>query len=92
MAHAQSAGHGLNLQDGGHHYVAFDHWWDLEHHQQIVERIGPVRQLQAGHDRLVFHHHIVATGTVDELVMARLETKRSVQDLLLDALKAGSRG
>ncbi len=92
VAHAQSAGHGLNLQDGGHHYVAFDHWWDLEHHQQTIERIGPVRQLQAGHDRPVFHHYIVATGTVDELVMARLDTKRSVQDLLLDALKAGSRG
>ncbi len=87
VAHAQSAGHGLNLQDGGHHYVAFDHWWDLEHHQQITERIGPVRQAQAGHERAVFHHYIVATGTVDELVMARLETKRSVQDLLLDALR-----
>lgn len=87
VAHAQSAGHGLNLQDGGHHYVAFDHWWDLEHHQQIVERIGPTRQLQAGHDRHVYHHYIVAEGTVDELVMGRLESKRSVQDLLLEAMK-----
>ncbi len=89
VAHAQSAGHGLNLQDGGHHYVAFDHWWDLEHHQQITERIGPVRQVQAGHNRPVHHHYIIATGTVDELVMARLETKRSVQDLLLGAMKRG---
>lgn len=87
VAHAQSAGHGLNLQDGGHHYVAFDHWWDLEHHQQITERIGPVRQLQAGHDRPVFHHYIVAEGTLDEQVMSRLESKRSVQDLLLEAMK-----
>lgn len=87
VAHAQSAGHGLNLQDGGHHYVAFDHWWDLEHHQQITERIGPVRQLQAGHDRPVFHHYIVAEGTLDEQVMGRLESKRSVQDLLLEAMK-----
>ena len=87
VAHAQSAGHGLNLQDGGHHYVAFDHWWDLEHHQQITERIGPVRQAQAGHNRPVHHHYITATGTVDDLVMARPETKRSVQDLLLEAMK-----
>lgn len=89
VAHAQSAGHGLNLQDGGHHYVAFDHWWDLEHHQQITERVGPTRQLQSGHDRHVFHHYIVAEGTVDELVMGRLESKRSVQDLLLEAMKRG---
>lgn len=87
FAHPASAGHGLNLQDGGNILVMFGHWWDLEQYQQIVERIGPTRQAQAGHDRPVFIHHIVATDTVDELVMARRETKREVQDLLLDALK-----
>jgi hypothetical protein len=59
----------------------------LEEYQQIIERIGPVRQKQAGHDRPVFIHHIVAADTVDEMVMARRETKRAVQDLLLDAMK-----
>lgn len=87
FAHPASAGHGLNLQDGGNILVMFGHWWDLEQYQQIVERIGPTRQAQAGYDRPVFIHHIVATDTVDELVMARRETKREVQDLLLDALK-----
>jgi SNF2 family DNA or RNA helicase len=88
FAHPASAGHGLNLQDGGNILVFFGHWWGLEEFQQIIERIGPVRQKQAGHDRPVFIHHIVATGTVDELVMARRETKREVQDLLLEAMKA----
>ena len=46
-----------------------------------------VRQMQAGHDRPVFIHHIVARDTVDELVLERLAGKRSVQDLLLDAMK-----
>lgn len=87
VTHAQSAGHGLNLQDGSNIYVEFDGWWDLEHYQQITERIGPVRQAQSGHDRNVFHYHIIATDTVDELVMARLASKRSVQDLLLEAMK-----
>jgi SNF2 family DNA or RNA helicase len=87
FAHPASAGHGLNLQDGGNILVFFGHWWSLEEHQQILERIGPVRQLQAGHDRPVFVHHIVAADTVDELVMARRESKRSVQDLLLEAMK-----
>jgi SNF2 family DNA or RNA helicase len=87
FAHPASAGHGLNLQDGGNILVMFGHWWDLEQYQQIIERIGPTRQAQAGHDRPVFIHHIVATDTVDEIVMARRETKREVQDLLLDALK-----
>ncbi|TNW23046.1 hypothetical protein EIP73_09340 [Xylella fastidiosa subsp. pauca] len=60
---------------------------NLEHYQQIIERIGPTRQAQAGHDRPVFIHHIVAAGTVDELVMTRRESKREVQDLLLEAVK-----
>lgn len=87
FAHPASAGHGLNLQDGGNILVFFGHWWDLEQHDQIVERIGPVRQLQAGHDRPVFIHYIVARDTVDEVVMARRESKRSVQDLLMDYMK-----
>lgn len=87
FAHPASAGHGLNLQDGGNIIVFFSQWWDLEQHDQIIERIGPVRQLQAGHNRPVFIHYIVARDTVDELVMARRETKREVQDLLLDYMK-----
>lgn len=87
FAHPASAGHGLNLQDGGNILVFFSHWWDLEQFQQIVERIGPTRQKQAGHDRPVFIYHIVAEDTVDEIIMARRESKREVQDLLLEAMK-----
>lgn len=87
FAHPASAGHGLNLQDGGNILVFFGHWWDLEQYQQIIERIGPTRQAQAGHDRPVFIYLIVANHTVDEIVMARRDSKRSVQDLLIDAMK-----
>lgn len=91
FAHPASAGHGLNLQDGGNILVFFGHWWNLEEFQQIIERIGPTRQAQAGHDRPMFIYHIVATGTVDELVMARRDSKREVQDLLLEYMKRGLR-
>ena len=87
FAHPASAGHGLNLQDGGNILVFFGHDWNLENRLQIIERIGPTRQMQAGHDRPMFIHNIIARDTVDELVMARVETKREVQDILLDAMK-----
>lgn len=87
FAHPASAGHGLNLQDGGNTLVFFGHWWNLEEYQQIIERIGPTRQAQAGHDRPVFIHHIVATDTVDEMVMARRDSKAEVQDILMQAMK-----
>ncbi len=87
FAHPANAGHGLNLQDGGNILVFFSHWWDLEQFQQILERIGPTRQAQAGHNRPVFVHYIVAADTVDELVMQRRDSKRAVQDLLIEAMK-----
>ena len=87
FAHPDSAGHGLNLQDGGNILVFFGHWWNLEAFLQIIERIGPTRQAQAGHDRPVWIYHIVAADTVDEIVMARRDSKRDVQDLLLEAMK-----
>ncbi|WP_433847125.1 SNF2-related protein [Acinetobacter proteolyticus] len=87
FAHPASAGHGLNLQDGGNILVFFSHWWDLEQYQQIIERIGPTRQAQAGHDRPVYIYHIIAKNTIDSVVMARRDSKREVQDLLMEAMK-----
>lgn len=87
LAHPASAGHGLNLQDGGNILVFFSLWWNLECYQQIIERIGPTRQLQAGHPRPVFIYHIIAQNTLDETVLKRMETKREIQDLLLDRMK-----
>lgn len=87
LAHPQSAGHGLNLQDGGNILVFFGHNWNLEDRLQIIERIGPVRQMQAGYDRPVFIYNIIARNTVDKLVMDRVETKKSVQELLMQNMK-----
>lgn len=87
LAHPASAGHGLNLQDGGNILVFFGHNWNLEDRLQIIERIGPMRQKQSGHDRPVWLYNIIARGTVDRVVMERVLNKKSVQDLLLENLK-----
>jgi SNF2 family DNA or RNA helicase len=87
FAHPASAGHGLNLQDGGNIIVFFSVDWNLEQHLQIIERIGPTRQMQAGYDRAVFIYLILARDTVDETIVQRLEGKGSVQELLLQAMK-----
>lgn len=92
FAHPASAGHGLNLQDGGNILAFFGLWWNLEEHDQIIERIGPTRQAQAGHNRPCFVHYITARGTIDATVLTRLEGKRSVQELLLEAMKEKRNG
>lgn len=87
FAHPASAGHGLNLQDGGNIICFFSVNWNLEEHEQIIERIGTVRQKQAGYDRPVFIHYITVKNTVEQTVMARLKTKASIQELLMQAMK-----
>jgi SNF2 family DNA or RNA helicase len=87
FAHPASAGHGLNLADGGNIIAFFGVNWNLEEHQQIIERIGPQRQKQAGYDRPVFVYPILLRDSVDDLVLRRLQGKRTVQEVLLEALK-----
>lgn len=80
LVHPSSAGHGLNLQHGGHHIAFFTNWWNLEDYLQVLERLGAVRQFQSGYDRPVFVHHLIASDTVEEDVVERRYKKRSVQD------------
>jgi SNF2 family DNA or RNA helicase len=87
FAHPASAGHGLNLADGGNILAFYGVDWNLENDMQIIERIGPMRQKQAGYDRPVFLYRILARNTVDDMVMERLTTKKTVQEILLEALK-----
>lgn len=84
LAHPASCGHGLNLQEGGNVLVFFSCGWSLEQHDQIIERIGAVRQAQAGKNRSSFIHYLIAKGTLDEAVKDRLTSKRDVMDALLE--------
>lgn len=82
LLHPASAGHGLNLQYGGNIIVFYTQWWDFEQDAQVVERIGPMRQLQAGYERNVFRYNIIAENTVDEKVKKVREYKLSIDQAL----------
>ena len=88
LGHPASMGHGVDgLQEGTNILVDFSSGWNLEYDQQIMERIGPVRQMQSGLNRPVYRYRIVATDTVDELVSLRRRSKATVQEILLEAMK-----
>lgn len=88
LAHPASLGHGVDgLQEHCTQLCFFGHWWSLEQHDQIIERIGPTRQAQSGFDRAVHVHYLIAVDTVDELVRERQVSKATVQDTLRAAMK-----
>lgn len=88
VVHPASAGHGLNLQQSCWICVDYSTGWNLEYDEQVVERVGPMRQLQSGFDRAVFRYRIVARDTVEEsAAIPRIKTKASVQDSLKAAMK-----
>lgn len=88
VAHPKSVGHGVDgLQDITNVLVRFGHDWNLEERMQMVERIGPTRQAQSGHERPVLIYDLIAEDTVDETVLERHKTKRDIQDLLMASMK-----
>ncbi|MGV0954556.1 MAG: SNF2-related protein [Fluviibacter sp.] len=79
LANPASAGHGLSLQHGGHSLCWFSCWFDAELYQQLIDRIGPLRQLQSGYNRRVMVYQIIADGTIDDDVLARIAKRQDEQ-------------
>lgn len=82
--HPASIGHGLNLQKGpGHHVAWFTPTWDYELYDQFNRRVW--RRGQAA--PRVFVHHLLMRDTADAAVRISLETKGAGQQALFDAMK-----
>ena len=82
IAHPASAGHGLNLQKGGHNVVWFGPTWSLELYQQFNARLD-----RKGQKLPVTIHRIIAKGTADEKIIKSLGSKDRAQEVLLAAVK-----
>ena len=82
LAQPSSCGYGLNLQDGGHHIIWFGLTWNLEEYQQANKRLH-----RQGQQFPVIIHRLITQHGTDEDVVHSLESKDSVQESLLTALK-----
>ena len=87
LIHPASAGHGLNLQEGGCTIVWFGLTWSLELYQQLNARLW-----RQGQKHTVVIHHIVTKGTHDEDVLRALDNKDTRQSALIDAVRARLEG
>lgn len=84
LIHPASAGHGLNLQEGGNTLVWFGLTWSLELYAQTNARLWR----QGQRSGTVVIHHIITAGTIDEQILKALESKDKTQAALIDAVKA----
>lgn len=82
LTHPASAGYGLNLQKGGHVVVWFSPTWNLEQYEQANARLH--RQGQAEPVTVI---HLIAAGSIDEVVLSALKKKDKTQSALLEALQ-----
>ena len=77
-----SAGHGLNLQEGGHTLIWYTVPWSLEEYLQTNARL-----YRQGQKNPVVIHHLLTHNTIDQKILASIERKDLSQQALLDAVK-----
>lgn len=83
LAHPASAGHGLNLQHGGHTIVWTSLPWSLEQWQQANKRLQ-----RQGQTHPVVVHVIESRGTLDSNILRVLDGKAGVQAALMEHLES----
>jgi hypothetical protein len=72
--HPAAAGHGLNLQRGGHQIIWYGMTWSAELYDQTIARIH-----RQGQKERCFVHRILARNTIDEAKIDRVASKISAQ-------------
>lgn len=82
LIHPASAGHGLNLQDGGHTLIWYTLPSSLEHYMQTNKRLHRV-----GQKHPVNIYQILTRKTIDEKLPTALGKKEQLQQSLIDAVE-----
>lgn len=83
LIHPASAGHGLNIQSGGHILIWFSLTWSLELYQQTNARLW-----RQGQKNQVSIYHLITENSVDEDILQALKDKDTTQERLIQAVKA----
>lgn len=82
FVHPASAGHGLNLQEGGHNIVWFGLTWSLELYEQLNARVA-----RQGQKNPCVIHHLLMEDSMDHIVMKALKNKDKMQKSIISAIR-----
>lgn len=81
LAHPQSIGHGLNLQQGGHIIV----WYGLTYSSELYQQSN-ARLHRTGQSKPVIIHHLLTKNSIEKHVYNALKKKISVEKMLVEYL------
>lgn len=87
LIHPASAGHGLNLQQGGSILIWYSLTWSLELYQQTNARL-----YRQGQTKPVTITHIATKDSIDQQILRALESKNMTQSALIDAVAQTLKG
>lgn len=79
----ESAGHGINIQDGGHTLIWYTLSWSLESYIQTCGRLN-----RQGQKHPVVIHHLLTADTIDNHILAAINKKDISERELMDAVSA----
>ena len=83
LGQPQSMGHGLNLQEGGHHICFYTLDWSFENYDQAIRRL----YRQGNKSKTVHVYHLLANRTIDSYVLKCVKDKCNVQNQIFEYLK-----
>jgi SNF2 family DNA or RNA helicase len=81
VAHPQSLGHGLNLQQGGRIVVWFSPTWSRELYDQFNARVA-----RKGQEKVPKVYRLLVPETIDEVVVETLREKGDGQNSMLQIM------
>lgn len=81
LIHPSSAGHGLNLQAGGHHIIWYGGTWSQEMYRQTNARIA-----RSGQEHPVYVHHLLVKDTIDVLQYNVMQDRIQMQEALIEGI------
>jgi hypothetical protein len=82
IVHPKSAGHGLNLQDGGYTVLWYSLPWSRELYDQLIARL-----CRRGQKTPVEVYRLLCPNTIDDAVAETLRQREEGQKALFNALK-----
>jgi len=79
IANPASAGHGITLTESAN-VIYYSRTWNLEHYWQSQDRTHRIGQSSS-----VLYTNLIALGTIEEKVLAILDSKRELADKVINA-------